>query len=105
MRARDCSSCHSAAYLSLRRHFETEEDTPAARVALREDIEALRDGARVCAQFGTPLVATGKSCDSLSLNRVDSSRKDYFSDNVQVRLPPCYTPSPPSLPPPLTSTH
>jgi hypothetical protein len=97
-----CHRCHqvsacvralcvcSTAYFSLRRHFEgqAEDDTSAARDALREDLTALCGGAQVCAQFGTPLVMTAKSCNSLSVNRVDSSRQDYFFDNVEVTLPP-----------------
>ena len=83
------------AYVCLRRHYkgQAEDDTSAAR-ALREDLsaslKALCGGEQVCAQFGTPLVRTAKSCDSLSINRIDSSRRDYFFDNVQVTmtLPP-----------------
>ena len=67
------------------RHFKKHKATPAAKTALRESLSAVRDGARVCAQFGIPLVLRAKSCDSMSLNRVDnSSRRHYSSGNAEV---------------------
>ena len=71
-----------------RRHFEAPlapPSTAAGQAELRVNLHAVVD-ARICAAFGTELALEPGRCDSMSVNRQDSSNRSYTPQDGNVEV-------------------
>ena len=87
-RAFVCFSCVMALTALRRRHFEAPlapPSTAAGRAELRVNLHAVVD-ARICAAFGTELAIEPGRCDSMSVNRQDSSIRTYTPQDGNVEV-------------------
>jgi hypothetical protein len=82
MRAFVCFFCVMALTALRRRHFEplAQPSSAAGRAELRGELHAFLPAvgdAGICAAFGTEIVLEPGRCDSMSINRQDSSNRSY----------------------------